>query len=61
MNTSTNAKYVETATFKGLYLENQTSEAVEILHDFISNGPIKEQYMVQNKKNNIKSLHNTSA
>ena len=34
-----------------IYLENQTSQAVEILNGFVSRGPLKEHHMVQNKKN----------
>ena len=49
MNASTSAESVASIKFEGRYLENQTSYAVEILHDFISHGPLTKSHMVPNK------------
>ena len=63
MNTSTTAVSVASFILQGRYLENQTSKAVEILHDFISYNPLTDLHMVQNKasKLRLKSLRNTTA
>ena len=40
MNTSTSAESIASFILEGRYLENQTPQAVEILHDFIPYGPL---------------------
>ena len=49
MNASTSAESVASFILEGRYLENQTSYAVEIMHDFISYGPLTDLHMVRNK------------
>ena len=63
MNTSTSAESVASLILEGRYLENLTSEAVEILQDFMSCGPLTEIHMVRNQTSKLplKSLHNTMA
>ena len=63
MNTSTSAESVASFILEGRYLENKTPYAVEILHDFISYGPLTDLHMFRNKTSKLplKSLHNTTA
>ena len=60
MNTGISAKSVVINKFEGQYLESHTSQADEMLGDFISHAPLKG-HMVQNRKSKIptNSLHDT--
>ena len=63
MNTSTSATSVASFILEGRYLENQTSQPVEILKHIISHGPLTDQDIIQNKTSKLplKSLHNATA
>ena len=62
MNNSTSAESVASFILEGRYLENQTSQAAEILHDFISYYPLTDLNMVQTKASKLplKSLNTTA-
>ena len=57
MNTSTSAEFVASFILDGRYLETQTSLDVEILKYFISNGPLTDWHIVQNKTSKLPLNH----
>ena len=60
---STSVKPVVSIKVEGRYLENETFQAVEICNDFILQGSLRYQPILQNKKDRIaiKLLRNTTS